>query len=267
MLCIFLFNDPVEMIPSPRPIAPQQLSTVQSNIFEYTFNEGKSLLKIAKFAICRFCAIVPSNSQVTDYINEVLAIHNMTRISDQPRIADASQIPWGPHIKFYPPLKIANEESLRLVPVYQYFTSMVRDTFAYVTGDWCERGFGGGTPHYGIDVAANYGSQILSPFAGTVVIQNSVAAGRVVGIIKDHMIIFFGHMDKRYIKNGSYVKKGEAVGTVGMTGITTGPHVHVGYGLETPNANGGSVFGSKYYKLTDPKLFFYREQYLATQQR
>jgi murein DD-endopeptidase MepM/ murein hydrolase activator NlpD len=33
------------------------------------------------------------------------------------------------------------------------------------------------------------------------------------------------HMSKRKVKNGDYVKQGDVIGWVGMTGNTSGPHV------------------------------------------
>ncbi|MGD9201587.1 MAG: M23 family metallopeptidase, partial [Chitinispirillia bacterium] len=67
----------------------------------------------------------------------------------------------------------------------------------------------------------------------------------------------------RFVNTGDKIEKGDILGTVGMTGITSGPHVHIGYGLMSQSRSDIS-FGKKYYKLTDPKLFFYREQYLSS---
>ena len=263
LLFLFSNNNTIISYNPPAPIAPQQLTTAKENVLEYTFTETKSLLKLAKYAICRFCAIVPTSEQINDYLQEVIAIHNLTRKDGAAKISPLAAIPQGTLIRFYPPLKISNTKSASLVPVYQYFTAMVEDSFAYVTGDWCERGYGGGTPHYGIDVATPYGTKIISPIDGVVSIQNSTSGGRMFGVINDNMIIFFAHMDKRFFKNGAFIKRGTVVGTVGMTGITSGPHVHIGYGLETPSYAGTTRFGNRYYNVTDTKLFFYREQYLT----
>ncbi len=143
---------------------------------------------------------------------------------------------------------------------------MTDEPYSYITGDWCERGTGGGTPHYGVDVAANIGSEIISPIDGIAQLHNSSSAGRMLGVVRDGRVVFFAHMAKRYFNSGEDVKKGDALGTVGMTGITSGPHVHVGYGLETPSKKAGIVFGHRYYKVTDPKLFFYSEQYIKSLQ-
>jgi cellulose biosynthesis protein BcsQ len=263
LLCmIFLSNKPVSHFPAPRPIAPQQLALEDANIFEHKFTDGESLQRLAKYAICHYLAVVPSTRQINKYIDETIGIYNMTRMPGESKITNKYWVPKGAVVKFYPPSKIDNQKAERLIPVYEYFISMVDEPFAYVTGDWCERGTGGGTPHYGIDVAANLGAGIRSPIDGIAVLQGSKSAGRMVGIVKDETVIFFAHMSKRYVNTGDEVKKGDIIGTIGLTGCTSGPHVHVGYGVKTLSA-GGTAFGSQHYKLTDPKLFFYREHYLG----
>lgn len=263
LIMIFNANKPVSHFAVPRPIAPQQLIVTGEQIVEHTFKRGESMTRMAKFAICHFCAIVPTTKQINQYAYEIVSVHNMTRMPGEKRIKSSMYIPEDTRIAFYPPSKIKNKKAMKLVPVYQYFTSIVDDPHAYVTGDWCERGTGGGTPHYGIDVAAPRGIAIKTPIEGIAISRNSKSAGRLIGIVKDGMVLFFAHMDKRYVKSGDRVKKGDIVGTIGMTGITSGPHVHIGYGLATPSAStSGILFGRSRYKLTDPKLFFYREKYL-----
>jgi hypothetical protein len=254
-------NVPISEFKIPKPTAPQQLIIPDGGIFSYTFNDRESIYRVAKYAICRFKATVPSPAEIDNYIEEVVSIYNLTRLSDEPRINSTITIPKGLTLTFYPPQNIKNIQEKQLVNVYRYFSSLVTDSFAYITGDWCERGTGGGQPHYGIDVAANLGEEILSPMDGQVVLSSGDASGRIVGIVKDNMIVFYAHMDKRYVKSGQQVKAGQPVGTIGMTGRTSGPHVHIGYGIRTETAS-DLVFGNSTYRLTDPKLFFYRKMYL-----
>lgn len=261
LLAIFLSNRPVSHFSIPRPIAPQQLSVEEDDVLVHEFTDGESLQRLAKYAICHYQAVVPSGRQIREYIRETIDIHNMTRMPGEKKISSKYWVPVGTVVTFYPPSQIDNPRAERLIPVYRYFISMVDDPYAYVTGDWCERGSGGGTPHYGIDVAASYGTKIESPIDGIAVLQGSRSAGRMVGVVAEDKVIFFAHMEKRFVNTGDQVKKGDVLGTVGMTGCTSGPHVHIGYGVKTLSA-GGTTFGSHRYRLTDPKLFFYREQYI-----
>ena len=254
----------VETRSSPRPVAPQQLVQTKEDVYTHTFGQGESVYRIAKYAISRFRALVPSNADVSRYVLETIRTHNYTKEEHEPSISNPGGIPAGTTVRFYPPTFIQNPNERQLRPVYQFFCSLVRDSLPYITGDWCERGTGGGTPHYGIDVAARLGSEILTPVDGTVVVRDFRSAGRTLAVVTtDGSLLFFSHMDKRYFKTGDNVTRGQAVGTVGMTGRTSGPHVHVGYGVRTPGFD-GVAFGRYRYKLTDPKLFFYREAFLGT---
>jgi cellulose biosynthesis protein BcsQ len=261
VLALFTVNHPVVHTTAPRPIAPQQLGRTGGEVLSHTFTGGESIYKMAKYAICRFRAVVPSIADVNAYAAEVVDIHNQTRMPGEKRIGNLNDIPVGTTINFYPPSNITNPKEKQLVPVYQYFSALVKDPQAYFTGDWCERGTGGGTPHYGLDVAGNLGAQLLAPMDGTVYVRNSVLAGHTLGIVNSNTVIFYCHMDKRYFKDGARITKGTPVGTIGMTGKTSGPHVHIGYGIRAPKVD-GVQFGGAYYKLTDPKLFFYRERFL-----
>ncbi len=255
-------NIPATNARAPRPVAPQQLVEPSQPLISHTFLPGESLHKYAKYAICRYRAMVPGPEDIQRYAEEVVNVYNRTRVPGEPRLPAADEVAPGVTIVFYPPSDIVNPREKQLLPVYEYFMSMVDDPFSYVTGDWCDRGMGGGTPHYGIDVAARLGSNIITPIDGMVVNRESRSAGHTLGVAREGMILTFSHMDRRFFQTGQSVKQGTVVGTIGLTGETSGPHVHVGYGVRTVGTD-GIDFGNNYYKFTDPKLFFYREQYLA----
>lgn len=261
LLAAVSLNDPVSELIAPRPLAPQQFIAPSGGVFSHTFSDGESIYKLAKYAISRFRAIVPSYSDVNRYINETVSIHNLTCREDEPRIDNVHSIDKDVTITFYPPESIKNPQEKELVPVYKYFMGLVDDKYVYVTGDWCERGTGGGQPHYGMDIAAKYGTVVFSPIDGEIVLKNNATAGRTVGVVSDGTVIFFSHLNKRFQKTGEKVKKGQAIGTIGMTGRTSGPHVHIGYGIRSQTNNDIS-FDRYNYRVTDPKLFFYRQMYI-----
>ncbi|MBI2324799.1 MAG: M23 family metallopeptidase [Chloroflexi bacterium] len=82
--------------------------------------------------------------------------------------------------------------------------------------------------HSGVDLAAPYGTGIGASGAGTVVSTGWVAVGGLSVRIKHEGGFETGyyHMGAVYVAPGQKVERGQIIGTVGMTGITTGPHVH-----------------------------------------
>jgi hypothetical protein len=165
-LAIIGINPPVEPFAVPRPFAPQQLIIPDGGVYNHAFKGGDNLYRLAKYAICRFKAVVPSPQEIDKYINETISIYNLTRFTDEPKIKNAYKIPTGLKVTFYPPQDITNPQEKQLVNVYKYFNSLVSDPLAYITGDWCERGTGGGQPHYGIDVATALSEKVFSPMDG-----------------------------------------------------------------------------------------------------
>lgn len=92
---------------------------------------------------------------------------------------------------------------------------------------------------HGIDIAASVGSAI-HPIAGGVVqsVGNDARSGNFV-VIKhpDGHTSSYSHMAQVSVKQGDPVDGAGVLGTVGMTGHTTGPHVH----LRTKDSSGKDV--------------------------
>ncbi len=82
--------------------------------------------------------------------------------------------------------------------------------------------------HTGLDIAAPTGTPIKSPARGTVIrTGNYFFTGNTVFI--DHgqgLISVYFHLNKTRVKAGQQLKQGEMIGTVGMTGRVSGPHLH-----------------------------------------
>ncbi|MDY7396503.1 peptidoglycan DD-metalloendopeptidase family protein [Aureibaculum sp. 2210JD6-5] len=82
-------------------------------------------------------------------------------------------------------------------------------------------------PHRGTDFAARVGTPIMSTANGTV--TESARRGGNGNYVKiKHNSVYstqYLHMSKRAVKRGDFVKQGDVIGYVGMTGNTSGPHV------------------------------------------
>tara|TARA_B110000971_G_scaffold75374_1_gene77426 strand:+ start:9107 stop:10354 length:1248 start_codon:yes stop_codon:yes gene_type:complete len=82
-------------------------------------------------------------------------------------------------------------------------------------------------PHFGTDFAAPRGTPIRATASGKVV-KSSYTRGNGNYVKIKHNGTYstqYLHMDKRGVKVGQFVKQGDYIGTVGMTGNTSGPHV------------------------------------------
>ncbi|MDQ2662626.1 MAG: peptidoglycan DD-metalloendopeptidase family protein [Candidatus Eremiobacteraeota bacterium] len=89
--------------------------------------------------------------------------------------------------------------------------------------------FGGGTEfHQGLDIGAAMGTTITAPAGGTVIMAQWYG-GYGNYILIDHgggMSTGYGHLSQIFVAVGQAVQKGQAVGAVGSTGASTGPHLH-----------------------------------------
>jgi murein DD-endopeptidase MepM/ murein hydrolase activator NlpD len=84
--------------------------------------------------------------------------------------------------------------------------------------------------HNGLDLAASSGTPIMAAGSGTVVTAGWCNCGLGYYVEIDHgngLHTLYGHMASQpYVSAGQSVSQGDAIGPVGSTGISTGPHVH-----------------------------------------
>jgi len=63
-------------------------------------------------------------------------------------------------------------------------------------------------------------------------------------VVIDHgnrVFSYYQHMDSRKVKEGDRVAAGDFIGTVGITGIVTGPHLHVALSIRDVHVNPLSI--------------------------
>lgn len=82
--------------------------------------------------------------------------------------------------------------------------------------------------HHGIDVAQKLGSPIQAAAAGTVVFTGyKPVYGRTIIISHgDDIQTVYAHLQQIQVKTNQRIQKGQFIATVGVTGKTTGPHLH-----------------------------------------
>ncbi len=101
---------------------------------------------------------------------------------------------------------------------------------------WVTSGFGPrvspftGRPakHHGIDIRASIGTSVLAPATGTVVHRkHDTGFGKVITIAHGNgLSTRYGHLNSMGVKIGQKISRGDVIGTVGNTGLSTGPHLH-----------------------------------------
>lgn len=87
---------------------------------------------------------------------------------------------------------------------------------------------GGWQMHEGMDIAANFGTEVLAPADGVVEVSNfSPGYGRYVLLNHGYGLkTKFAHASKILVKPGEWIKRGEKIALVGGSGRTRGVHLH-----------------------------------------
>jgi len=160
------------------------------------------------------------------YRSEQIALNRaMTNLrrTDDPRRAEQSRVLW----ELIHRMDVAarfHAGSLRL-PVDSFReTSFFGDRrqFQYIDGGSAR------SIHNGLDLAAPTGTVVSAPAAGRVVMaEDRIITG--LSVVLEHLPGVFSlyyHLDSMDVSEGDLVSTGTTLGTVGSTGLSTGPHLH-----------------------------------------
>jgi murein DD-endopeptidase MepM/ murein hydrolase activator NlpD len=83
--------------------------------------------------------------------------------------------------------------------------------------------------HRAIDIATRHGESVMAADAGTVVYAEWGWAGYGNLVVIDHgngFRSYYGHLYGFYVEVGEQVERGQPLGALGNTGLSTGPHLH-----------------------------------------
>jgi murein DD-endopeptidase MepM/ murein hydrolase activator NlpD len=95
--------------------------------------------------------------------------------------------------------------------------------------------------HLGLDIAADYGTSVVSPLAGRVLFGGwrSNGGGYQVWISHGNGIYTsLNHLSAVTVSAGQSVSRGQRVGRVGMSGWASGPHLHIEVWIGSPWESG-----------------------------
>lgn len=145
------------------------------------------------------------------------------RTSDDPRRAEQSRVLWELIHRMNTEVRI-HSGRFRL-PVTEFReTSFFGDRreFAYSDGEFAN------SIHNGWDLAAPTGTPVVVPAGGRVVmVEERIITG--LSVVLEHLPGVFSlyyHLDSIEVSLGEIVPAGSSLGTVGSTGLSTGPHLH-----------------------------------------
>jgi murein DD-endopeptidase MepM/ murein hydrolase activator NlpD len=110
---------------------------------------------------------------------------------------------------------------------------------------------GEGAFHRGVDISTSYGYPVVAPADGQIAYADFMSGyGRMVVIEHAHDIATrYGHLASFAVSEGQSVKRGEVIGYVGMSGRSTGPHLHYEVWVHHTPVN-----PYKYLRTTSPRL-------------
>ncbi len=99
--------------------------------------------------------------------------------------------------------------------------------FNWPTTGWVSQGYR--QDHRALDIAAPLGTLVTAADRGVVVRAGWNQQGYGLFVVIDHNIDYltlYSHLQDVYVNEGDIVAQGQAIGAVGSTGNSTGPHLH-----------------------------------------
>jgi len=239
LLCILPFlipSKPEEHISNLRSFATDVQKYSEKGDIVFILKEDETLTQIARFVIGKYKSLVSTENMVKEYLDSNgLSIDSKLKAGDTLRL----NLP-----------KFDNPQHNSMHPAWTFFTGLLNDSIAYITELYNLKETVEKRKHEGIDIGARRGTRILAPFSGTAWTMESERGGLMIAIVKDKDILIFMHCDQRFYLSGQSIMEGDPIASVGTSGHTTGPHVHLSTGRITPS--GERNFGAIRYNMLDP---------------
>lgn len=172
----------------------------------------------------------------------------------------AQLLRWGNDGRFYEASGVGEVRSGLLQPVAGHITSTYGRRRHPILGYY--------RMHAGIDFGARYGSPIYAVSDG--VVQFAGRHGGHGNYVKlSHgggMATGYAHMSRIAVSPGAHVRRGQVIGYVGSTGLSTGPHLHYEMYRNGQTINPASVSFTTRAQLSGDDLKAFRARLASLQQ-
>jgi murein DD-endopeptidase MepM/ murein hydrolase activator NlpD len=119
--------------------------------------------------------------------------------------------------------------------------------------------------HQGIDIGAAYGSPIASAISGTVTFAGRHGGdGNFVQVYSSKQFgTGYAHMSRMAVRVGDTVRRGQIIGYVGSTGLSTGSHLHYEVYLNGRPVDPMTINLPQVDQLTGPELGQFRARMVS----
>lgn len=128
------------------------------------------------------------------------------------------------------PTKVVKSAAVLIPTVNAIVTGRLTSSFGLAPDPFAK---GKMRDHFGVDIAAPTGTPIYAPADGVIkaatnAYRGNTKYGNVVALqTAGGVLTMFAHLDGYTVTKGQRVTKGTQIATVGSTGKSTGPHVHI----------------------------------------
>jgi len=243
LLCVLPFliaSQPDEQVSNLHSIANEVQKYSQKGDIVHVFQDGESLTQIARFAIGKYNSLVSTEAMIKEYLkSNKLSLDSKIKVGDTLRL----KLP-----------NFNNPKHKTMQGAWNYFTGLLNDSLAYITELYNPQQTATVRRHDGIDVAGRKGTRILAPFSGTAWTMEDERGGLMIAIAREKDLLVFMHCEQRFYLNGQAVMEGDPIASVGSSGHTTGPHVHITTGRIAKN--GERSIGELRYNVLNPFEWF-----------
>jgi len=234
LLCIlpfFIASQPDEQVSNLRNITSEVQKYSEKGDIVHVFRDGESLTQIARFAIGKYNSLVSTEAMIKEYLKDNgLSLDSKIKAGDTLRL----KLP-----------TFSNPRHKTMQGAWNYFTGLLNDSLAYITELYNPTQTATMRRHDGIDVAGRKGTRILAPFSGTAWTMEDERGGLMIAIAREKDMLVFMHCEQRFYLNGQAVMEGDPIASVGSSGHTTGPHVHITAGKIAKNGE-RNISGLRY---------------------
>lgn len=202
----------LEQKKSSLELMKQQQSAQKISLDQVTKNKDK-LLKDTKSQEIAYQKLLAETEELQRQANlEIFQLEDKLRLA-----IDPNSLPLARHGVLAKPADGRTSQSY----------GCIKTAFARRNYPSCDNKKGGF--HNGLDIAASFGTPLLAAENGKVIAIGSAPHAYGVWAAIEHengLVTAYTHMSVRSVKVGQEVRRGDIVGNMGSTGLSTGSHIH-----------------------------------------